>query len=557
MGRGGRRGSIGLRAQRGKRRERPRAVGLLAVSAAIACVALLAGSTALAAANKTGPSRSAMAAMRSQRRLKQPTAPRHKKLPKISGILEDGQVLSVGTGSWKGTGPLSFSYEWEACSGSACVPIPGATAATYRLSSEQIGGSVRAVVTASNSVGSARATSRATKMIQPGPPVELAAPGTSGALQEGSTLAATPGAWAGTAPVDFSYQWQRCSPAGGCEDIPEATSSTYTLAAADLASSIDVVVTASNAEGSASATSPETTPVLAVLPAETELPAISGSLEDGALLSASPGTWTGTAPINFAYQWQRCSLLGGGCENIPGATGSTYRLQVADVASSIDVVVTATNARGSASATSPETQPVQALLPSNTELPTITGLLKDGQLLSATTGTWTGTPPLAFKYQWQLCNPTGEDCKNLAEAIEPTLKLTPTDVGDTLRVIITATNTAGSTQAASTPTSLIQALLPSNTELPTITGLLKDGQLLDVSSGTWTGTPPITYSYQWQLCTPLLIESCGNISGATGSSLQLTLGDVGLALRVKVTATNSAGSESVYTSLTSTILGLL
>ena len=56
-------------------------------------------------------------------------------------------------------------------------------------------------------------------------------------------------------------------------------------------------------------------------------------------------------------------------------------------------------------------------------------------------------------------------------------------------MIITATNTAGSTQATSTPTSLITALLPTNTELPTITGLLKDGQLLSATTGTWTARP--------------------------------------------------------------------
>ena len=133
--------------------------------------------------------------------------------------------------------------------------------------------------------------------------------------------------------------------------------------------------------------------MLALPPANTERPAITGSLEDDQLLRASSGTWSGTGPITFNYQWQRCGLLGGGCEDIPGATNSTYALEVADVASNIDVVVTATNARGSVSVTSSETQPVLALLPTNTELPTITGLLKDGQLLSATTGTWDGTPP--------------------------------------------------------------------------------------------------------------------------------------------------------------------
>jgi len=49
--------------------------------------------------------------------------------------------------------------------------------------------------------------------------------------------------------------------------------------------------------------------------------------------------------------------------------------------------------------------------------------------------------------------------------------------------------------------------------------------------------------YQWQLCNALG-GSCANISGATGPSLQLALGDVGGLLDVVVKATNVAGSTS-------------
>ncbi len=53
-----------------------------------------------------------------------PAPPRHKgAAPAIAGNAQDGQVLSAANGGWKGTGPLSFAYQWQSCTGSSCAPI--------------------------------------------------------------------------------------------------------------------------------------------------------------------------------------------------------------------------------------------------------------------------------------------------------------------------------------------------------------------------------------------------------------------------------------------------
>lgn len=79
-------------------------------------------------------------------------------------------------------------------------------------------------------------------------------------------------------------------------------------------------------------------------PANSVLPAISGLLANGSVLTAYPGTWT--QPATFTYQWKKDTV------NIGGATNATYTTVGGDATHSITVVVTATNAVGSASATS-------------------------------------------------------------------------------------------------------------------------------------------------------------------------------------------------------------
>jgi hypothetical protein len=87
-------------------------------------------------------------------------------------------------------------------------------------------------------------------------------------------------------------------------------------------------------------------------PSWTSSPTISGTAQQGQTLSASTGTWSGTQPLTYAYQWRRCDSSGGSCSAISAATGSAYALAQADVGSTLRVAVTAGNTAGSATTTS-------------------------------------------------------------------------------------------------------------------------------------------------------------------------------------------------------------
>jgi hypothetical protein len=191
------------------------------------------------------------------------------------------------------------------------------------------------------------------------PPRNQSPPTIAGAQRVGSTLTASPGSWSGTTPITYSYRWVRCT-AQLANCVNRSTGRRYRLRSSDRGRRLIVVVTARNADGGASAQA--TTGVIAArptAPTNTSIPTIGGTLREGETLTANPGVWTGTAPIAFAYQWQRCDANGGNCAGIAGATNRTYTVTSADVNRSVRVVVRATNPAGTRSATSAPTSVAQ------------------------------------------------------------------------------------------------------------------------------------------------------------------------------------------------------
>ena len=125
----------------------------------------------------------------------------------------------------------------------------------------------------------------------------------------------------------------------------------------------------------ASTPAPTPTPTppvtVTVAPKNTGLPTIKGKDKVKAKLTASQGTWIGTAPITYKYRWESCDLKTKKgkkgkkgkkvlqCVAIKGATKATLTLSKKNVGHRIEVVVTATNAAGFASAASKPTAVVK------------------------------------------------------------------------------------------------------------------------------------------------------------------------------------------------------
>ena len=203
----------------------------------------------------------------------------------------------------------------------------------------------------------------------------------------------------------------------------------------------------------------------AVPPTNTAEPAISGRAEQGVRLSASRGTWTGSTPITYAFQWVRCGADGGqpdggNCAIISGATADRYRLTSADVGFRMRVRVTATNADGSRTAASNPTAIVVGP-PVNTSLPAVRGTMTVGQTATADPGSWTGKEPISFSYRWLRCNTQGGECASIGGATSRTYRLASADVNHKLRFNVTARNSIGSTTVMSGESATVEEPLPS------------------------------------------------------------------------------------------------
>lgn len=251
--------------------------------------------------------------------------------PTVTGTANVGQTLTCNTGTWAGS--PTFTFQWLR-NGS---PIPLASASTYLLEAIDKGAAVQCEVTGTNAGGTAVADSTGT-LVNGLPPTASVNPSISGIVSSGETLSCNPGTW--TNSPAFSYEWLRNGTA-----IGGATAQTYVVVAEDEGGTLQCRVTATNSDAVAQAVAarvvvpppPSTTP-----PLLTTAGTVTGTPSVGNALTCNTGSWAG-APT-FIRQWLRNGVP------IGGATGTTYTLVEADIETSIQCMVTATNAGGTAAA---------------------------------------------------------------------------------------------------------------------------------------------------------------------------------------------------------------
>jgi hypothetical protein len=165
--------------------------------------------------------------------------------------------------------------------------------------------------------------------------------------------------------------------------------------------------------------------------------------------------------------------------------------------------------------------------PVNTVEPKISGTPQEGQTLSATSGTWTSSTTPSYAYQWRRCDTQGNGCANIGGADTSTYLVRSADVGNTLRVRVTAKNADGSTQASSNETAVVKAKSP----VPPVL----------VNGCPAAGTGPLDVS---QITPPARLVVDGQV--AAPSPITRTVTDLQLRFHVSACNGRSIGNALVY-----------
>jgi hypothetical protein len=359
-------------------------------------------------------------------------------VPIISGTVQVGQTLIVtNVGTWTNNA-TAYAYQWN----DGGVPISGATASSYVLMSGDVGDLITCSVTAFNGVGrSVPAPSAALGPIIDLIPTIATPPAIPGVPQIGSPVTAIDATW-NNSVTSSAYQWK----VGGVNAAGAgATTLTYTPVVGDLGQTLSLTVTPTNTGGTgAPSTSAASGAVIDVIPTNSIAPTITGTTTVGQLLTAHSllTDWANRA-LSLTFQWNRAGTP------IGSATSSTYTPVTADAGNTLTVSVVATNSGGSSSpATSAATSSIIDLIPTINTAASIPGIPQVGIPITSIDATWNNSVT-SRAYQWKVAGVNATGVGATMQTYTPVIG----DVGSTLTVTVTATNTGGSSAPSTSAAS--------------------------------------------------------------------------------------------------------
>lgn len=191
--------------------------------------------------------------------------------------------------------------------------------------------------------------------------------------------------------------------------------------------------------------------------------------------------------------------------------------------------------------------------PINTILPAITGTATQAMTLTASDGTWTGSPT-GYAFQWEDCNSSGASCSNISGATSGTYVLTASDIGDTIRVAVTATNASGSTSATSSQTGVVAE--ESNCFSSPGTCGLPDPNFSWNSAAAWAsggggvgpnnGTTPTACSSLTSVTGPISTSSNGQTISNENITGEVTIQNNNVTLSNDCVTRNGNGSDGTF-----------
>jgi hypothetical protein len=471
-------------------------------------------------------------------------------------VAPDGSgVLQATVNGITETPPVTKKYQWYR-DGSAVV---GKTTAAYTLSSADQGKDVWVRVTISKAaIGSTTYTTvvRDSTRIDYSISVDSSAPPFLWApsAQVGNTMGVydlnyeTKDGF--VVSPNITYQWLRNGSA-----IPGATASTYKLAAADYATTTGVKMTVRSA-GYA--------PLVHTLTFETVIgKGVTIGMPEVEVVAAGlgkvkaqlvTGSLEPTYPTpTFTYQWYRDNPADGTpAAKITDATSSTYTLTSADRGRelTVQVVMKRTNFTVPSMTLARPEETDYTIRAASGAAPTLSGDVAVGETLTATPPDYLeadGTTPLfatpTFTFTWYRSGTV------IAGKTASTYVLTASDLGKKITVKVKASlpGRLAHTSAVSLPTvAVVLGTIDLGDRAVTTSSNATIYPKVKADLTGTTGTPGLTYSYQWYRDTVMDAFDPAKITGATASSYALTNADTGKWVTLVITVKKTGYAPATF-----------
>ena len=367
-------------------------------------------------------------------------------LPVISGELLRDSTLTTTTGTWNLTN-AGFAYQWSRCTlatGGDCAAMAGATSATYKLATEDIGSFLKSSVSAVPTtvgyvVGTAVSASYGPVQSQP---VQVGTTTLIGSALEGETLTVSLGRIFGSPAAVTTYAWQKCgSPSvTTCTTLPGETTASLYIAQSLNGNYLRVVPTIQNEVGGIIVPSASIGPITRPSgPSNTVAPAIVGDANIDTTVTSFAGTWAGTPTPTFTNVWMKCTSADvATCVDIPGETGTSLSLKVADLGKRIAFKVVGKNRVATTTVVSSVSAPIDYRAKLLTP-PMVLGFGLVGMKLTSLTPTWSESLNVPLLYQWQRCAKNDvSTCVDIPTAFESSYTLIQADQDKFIRVGVMA-----------------------------------------------------------------------------------------------------------------------
>ncbi len=503
-------------------------------------------------------------------------------------------AITAPTAIWVGSPAPTANYQWYICADEVlatvttmpnyCTEIAGATSSSYTPAVGDAGRYLMLRLGATNAIGSATRFTTTTPVVQQTPMFTID-PTIYGGKLTGDDLTFDDLFYQGSPDPTVSYSWYRCDApittvqsTSTCPKIPGATANTYTLTSGDLDKYVSGAATLTSSLGIVTRITLSTVKIQGAPELVGALAAPSpGAVKVDTAITMPTSNWTGSPAVAKTFQWFACpavvttslTTINANCAAISGATGASFTPTINQVGKFLVIRTVATNSIGSVTLYSPSTSAVNEL-PSFQGDVTIDDVSLVGSKVTATLPTTRGFPAPLPTYVWYRCtaavafsaNLIPTTCTIIPNATSSQYELDVLDLDKFVAVGVTLTNGSGAAVKFSPSTVSIQGVPKITNQLGSPSSTLQNvlspriGTIENAPTNIWAGSPKPSVNLQWVRCEDVSQETsttslpCDDIPGATAATYTPVMADKGLALRVRITATNLLGTTTIWSAST-------